>query len=90
MTIQDTLSEYAEFADAKPAETAKVVTNDGANVTAGWNINVSGKTITASPKSTEPLPNGVTYTLQFDIKLRRRRMTIMRRTRTMEKMATTV
>ena len=54
--------------DAKPAETAKVVTNDGANVTAGWNINVSGKTITASPKSTEPLPNGVTYTLQFDIK----------------------
>lgn len=68
VTIQDTLSEYAEFADAKPAETAKVVTNDGANVTAGWNINVSGKTITASPKSTEPLPNGVTYTLQFDIK----------------------
>ena len=67
MTIQDTLSEYAEFADAKPAETAKVVTNDGANVTAGWNINVSGKTITASPKSTEPLPNGVAYTLQFDI-----------------------
>ncbi len=68
VTIQDTLSEYAEFADAKHAETAKVVTNDGANVTAGWNINVSGKTITASPKSTEPLPNGVTYTLQFDIK----------------------
>lgn len=68
VTIQDTLSEYAEFADAKPAKTAKVVTNDGANVTAGWNINVSGKTITASPKSTEPLPNGVTYTLQFDIK----------------------
>ena len=68
VTIQDTLSESAEFADAKPAETAKVVTNDGANVTAGWNINVSGKTITASPKSTEPLPNGVTYTLQFDIK----------------------
>ena len=68
VTIQDTLSEYAEFADAKPAETAKVVTNDGANVTAGWNINVSGKTITASPKSTEPLPDGVTYTLQFDIK----------------------
>ena len=68
VTIQDTLSEYAEFADANPAEAAKVVTNDGANVTAGWNINVSGKTITASPKSTEPLPNGVTYTLQFDIK----------------------
>lgn len=68
VTIQDTLSEYAEFADDKPAKTAKVVTNDGANVTAGWNINVSGKTITASPKSTEPLPNGVTYTLQFDIK----------------------
>ena len=68
VTIQDTLSKYAEFADDKPAETAKVVTNDGANVTAGWNINVSGKTITASPKSTEPLPNGVTYTLQFDIK----------------------
>lgn len=68
VTIQDTLSEYAEFADAKPAKTAKVVTNDGANVTAGWNINVSGKTITASPKSTEPLPNGVTYTLQFNIK----------------------
>lgn len=68
VTIQDTLSEYAEFADANPAEAAKVVTNDGANVTAGWNINVSGKTITASPKSTEPLLNGVTYTLQFDIK----------------------
>lgn len=68
VTIQDTLSEYAEFADAKPAETAKVVTNDGTDVTAQWNIKVNDKTITASPKSAEPLPNGVTYTLQFDIK----------------------
>lgn len=69
VTIQDTLSEYAEFADADhPAQTAKVVTNGSVDVTAQWNIEVNGKTITASPKSTEPLPNGVTYTLQFDIK----------------------
>ena len=68
VTIQDTLSEYAEFADADPAKTAKVVTNDGTDVTAQWNIKVNGKTITASPKSTDPLPDGVTYTLQFDIK----------------------
>lgn len=68
VTIQDTLSEYAEFADVDPAKTAKVVTNDGTDVTAQWNIKVSGKTITASPKSTDPLPDGVTYTLQFDIK----------------------
>lgn len=69
VTIQDTLSEYADFADADhPAKAAKVVTNKGANVTTQWNIKVNGKTITASPKSTEPLPDGVTYTLQFDIK----------------------
>lgn len=68
VTIQDTLSEYAEFADADPAKKAKVVTNDDTDVTAQWNIEVNGKTITASPKSTEPLPNGVTYTLRFDIK----------------------
>ena len=68
VTIQDTLSEYAEFADADPAKKAKVVTNDGTNVTTQWNIKVNGETITASPKSTEPLPDGVTYTLQFDIK----------------------
>lgn len=67
VTIQDTLSEYAEFADANPAETAKVVTNYGTDVTAQWNIQVNGKTITASQKSTDPLPDGVTYTLQFDI-----------------------
>lgn len=68
VTIQDTLSEYADFADADPAKTAKVVTDDGIDVTAQWNITVNGKTITASPKSTDPLPDGVTYTLQFDIK----------------------
>lgn len=68
VTIQDTLSKYAEFADDDPEKTAKVVTNDGTTVTAQWNIKVNGKTITASPKSTEPLPDGVTYTLQFDIK----------------------
>lgn len=69
VTIQDTLSEYAEFADVDhPAKAVKVVTNKGANVTTQWNIKVNGKTITASPKSTEPLPDGVTYTLQFDIK----------------------
>lgn len=68
VTIQDTLSEYAEFADANPAKAAQVVTNGGDNVTTQWNIKVNGKTITASPKSTEPLPDGVTYTLQFDIK----------------------
>lgn len=68
VTIQDTLSEYAEFADANPAEAAKVVTNDGKDVTTQWSINVNGKTITASPRSPEPLPDGVTYTLQFDIK----------------------
>lgn len=68
VTIQDTLSKYAEFADANPAKKAKVVTNDGTNVTTQWNIKVNGETITASPKSTEPLPDGVTYTLQFDIK----------------------
>lgn len=69
VTIQDTLSEYAEFADADhPAQTAKVVTSDGADVTEQWDIEVNGRTITASPKSAEPLPNGVTYTLQFDIK----------------------
>ena len=68
VTIQDTLSEYAEFADADPAKTAKVVTDDGTDVTAQWNITVNGKTITASPESADPLPDGVTYTLQFDIK----------------------
>ena len=68
VTIQDTLSEYAKFADADPEKTAKVVTNDGTDVTAQWNIKVNGKTITASPKSTDPLPDGVTYTLRFDIK----------------------
>ena len=68
VTIQDTLSEYAKFADANPAKAAQVVTNGGDNVTTQWNIKVNGKTITASPKSTEPLPDGVTYTLQFDIK----------------------
>lgn len=68
VTIQDTLSEYAEFADADPAKTAKVVTNDDTDVTAQWNITVNGRTITASPKSADPLPDGVTYTLQFDIK----------------------
>lgn len=68
VTIQDTLSEYAEFADADPAKKAKVVTNDDTDVTAQWNIKVNGKTITASPKSSDPLPDGVTYTLQFDIK----------------------
>lgn len=68
VTIQDTLSKYAEFADGDPEKTAQVVTNDGTNVTAQWNIKVNGNTITASPKSTEPLPAGVTYTLQFDIK----------------------
>lgn len=47
---------------------AKVVTNDDTDVTAQWNIKVNGKTITASPKSADPLPDGVTYTLQFDIK----------------------
>ncbi len=68
VTIQDTLSEYAEFADANPAKKAKVVTNDDTDVTAQWNIKVNGKTITASPNSADPLPDGVTYTLQFDIK----------------------
>lgn len=68
VTIQDTLSEYAEFADADPAKKAKVVTNDDTDVTAQWNIEVNDKTITASPKSADPLPGGVTYTLQFDIK----------------------
>lgn len=68
VTIQDTLSKYAEFADAYPAEAAKVVTNDGTDVTTQWNIEVHGETITASPRSPEPLPDGVTYTLQFDIK----------------------
>lgn len=68
VTIQDTLSEYAKFADTNPEKTAKVVTNDGTDVTAQWNIKVNGKTITASPKSADPLPDGVTYTLQFDIK----------------------
>lgn len=68
VTIQDTLSKYAEFADANPAKAAQVVTNGGDNVTTQWNIKVNGETITASPKSTEPLPDGVTYTLQFDIK----------------------
>lgn len=68
VTIQDTLSEYADFADADPAKTAKVVTNDDTDVTAQWNITVNDKTIAASPKSSDPLPDGVTYTLQFDIK----------------------
>ena len=68
VTIQDTLSKYAKFADDDPAAAAKVVTNDGKDVTTQWNINVNGKTITASPNSTEPLLDGVTYTLQFDIK----------------------
>jgi Mg-chelatase subunit ChlD len=65
VTIQDTLSDYAEFA-GDPTKTAKVVDSNGAN--AQWNIKVKDKTITASPKSTDPLPDGVTYTLQFDIK----------------------
>lgn len=68
VTIQDTLSGYAKFADAEPEKTAKVVTNDGTDVTAQWNIKVHDKTIAASPKSSDPLPDGVTYTLQFDIK----------------------
>ena len=68
VTIQDTLSEYAKFADDNPAEAAKVVDSHGTNVTAQWNIRVNDKTITASPRSTEPLSDGVTYTLQFDIK----------------------
>lgn len=69
VTIQDTLSKYAKFADDNPAETAKVVANGDTDVTKQWNIEVTGdKTITASPQSTEPLPDGVTYTLQFDIK----------------------
>lgn len=68
VTIQDTLSKYADFADAHPAETAKVVDSHGTVVTGQWNISVDGKTITASPRSPEPLPDGVTYTLQFDIK----------------------
>ena len=67
MTIQDTLSEYADFA-GDPTKTAKVVDSNGTTVTAQWNIRVNDKTITASPKSTDPLPDGVTYTLQFDIK----------------------
>ena len=67
VTIQDTLSDYAEFAD-DPTKTAKVVDSNGAIVTEQWNIRVNDKTITASPKSSEPLSNGVTYTLQFDIK----------------------
>lgn len=29
---------------------------------------MNGRTITASPKNADPLPDGVTYTLQFDIK----------------------
>lgn len=68
VTIQDTLSEYAEFADVDPAKKAKVVTNDDTDVTTQWNIKVNDKTITASPNSADPLPDGVTYTLQFDIK----------------------
>lgn len=68
VTIQDTLSGYAKFADADPEKTAKVVTNDGTDVTAQWNITVHDKTIAASPESSDPLPDGVTYTLQFDIK----------------------
>ena len=69
VTIQDTLSKYAEFADDNPAKAAKVVTSGGTDVTKQWNIEVTGdKTITASPQSPEPLPDGVTYTLQFDIK----------------------
>lgn len=68
VTIQDTLSEYADFADADPAKTAKVVTDDDTDVTTQWNITVNGRTITASPKNADPLPDGVTYTLQFDIK----------------------
>lgn len=68
VTIQDTLSEYADFADADPEKTAKVVTDDDTDVTAQWNITVNDKTIAASPKSSDPLPDGVTYTLQFDIK----------------------
>ena len=68
VTIQDTLSEYAKFADDNPAKAAKVVTSGGTDVTTQWNIKVNGKTITASPRSPEPLSNGVTYTLQFDIK----------------------
>ena len=68
VTIQDTLSEYAEFADANPAEAAKVFDSHGTDVTAQWNISVKGKMISASPESTKPLPDGVTYTLRFDIK----------------------
>lgn len=45
-----------------------MVTNDDTDVTAQWNIKVNDKTITASPNSADPLPDGVTYTLQFDIK----------------------
>lgn len=45
-----------------------MVTNDDTDVTAQWNITVNGKTITASPNSADPLPDGVTYTLRFDIK----------------------
>lgn len=45
-----------------------MVTDDDTDVTAQWNIKVNGRTITASPKSADPLPDGVTYTLQFDIK----------------------
>ena len=67
VTIQDTLSEYADFA-GDPTKTAKVVDSNGTTVTAQWNIRVNDKTITASPRSTDPLPDGVTYTLQFDIK----------------------
>ena len=68
VTIQDTLSEYAEFADANPAKAAKVFDSHGTDVTAQWNISVKDKMISASPESTKPLPDGVTYTLRFDIK----------------------
>ena len=54
--------------NADPEKTAKVVTDDDTDVTAQWNITVNGRTITASPKNADPLPDGVTYTLQFDIK----------------------
>ena len=68
----------------------KVVTNDDTDVTAQWNIKVNGKTITASPKSSDPLPDGVTYTLQFDIKPTQKAYDDYAANKNAEKMATTV
>ena len=90
VTIQDTLSGYAKFADADPEKTAKVVTNDGTDVTAQWNIKVHDKTIAASPKSSDPLPDGVTYTLQFDIKPTQKAYDDYAANKNAEKDATTV